>query len=667
MCRGISSPWRLLHHQIHRGSDGDDDDEEEEQEEEEQQQQPPPPPATASTAIISSTGALPLEALQRQLAERPQCIGYKPPQLGGSTKLLLETPLAYWYSETSVRKIRLNNRIDIRTNGFFAKESGDLQACLGPVSRENETCEACLQLANNEQLKIALAICEEDPSSSNSNSRHDSELPFTHLQKRKQHQKRRAGLASLRIVNAGRKVNSLARTVGFYERIQVLLSQKNVPGLQAALVQANKRNMGAKQVLEMIAACIKRTYKPKGNFTKEEVDMATLFLRLAGPNGLFALRQMLHLPSDSYLYKWACIASFKPVIFKPMQTYTDALTHAMVSNFYAFFLEPVLKGEIPWEESYEKPWMLLMDEVAVDEKVRYSPNGDCILGTCACHRPLSVGTVFSSIAHARKVFVRLKQGREDPGGDGVMLMAKECLVVGAMPMSGKAANCRVIPLLAVGVCKRESVEDNVRLITALLNGWERFVIDMLEMCKRDLGVVYRLATDGCGKRRQAVTRVCNVRKDALPRGLLEALEGMILFDCYGGVYQITVDFDGRHMVKRLRYRLIFTMVGMTLYPGGLTLHKANLQVHTHTHTHTHEDALVSASKYTYTYTQMFFFLNHTYTHQNFICIHIHTYTLTHTHSYCLMPPGSKTPRVSSMTTTSRMCPPLSSCCRRWMR
>ena len=114
----------------------------------------------------------------------------------------------------------------------------------------------------------------------------------------------------------------------------------------------------------------------------------------------------------------------------------------------------------------------------------------------------------------------------------------------------------------------------MQLITALLNGWERFGVDMLEKCKRDLGDVYRLATDGCGKRRQAVTRVCNVRKDALPRELLGALEGMILFDCYGGAYQITVDFDGRHMLKRLRFRLIFTLVGMTLYPGGLPLHKA---------------------------------------------------------------------------------------------
>ena len=257
------------------------------------------------------------------------------------------------------------------------------------VGKEGETCRACLELERNEQLQTALAICEEDPTSSNSKNRHDFEPPFIHLKKKKDHQKRRAALAHLAVLNAERKVNSLVRTVGFHERIQVLLSQHNVVGLQAALVQASKRNLGVKQVLEMIANCIKGTYKPKGNFTKEEEDMATLFLRLTGPNGLYALRQMLHLPSDSYLYKWSCIAAFTPVIFKPLQTYTEGVTAAAIANFDAFCLELIQKGEMKWVQGYERGWMLVMDELAIDEKVRYSPNGNCILGTCGCHRPYS--------------------------------------------------------------------------------------------------------------------------------------------------------------------------------------------------------------------------------------------------------------------------------------
>jgi len=515
-----------------------------------------------------------------------------------------------------------------------------LEGCHVIVRREGETCRACLELGRNEQLKTALAICEEDPSSSNSKNRHDFELPFIHLKKKKDHQKKRAGLASLAVLRAERKVTSLVRTVGFYERIQVLLSQHNVLGLQAALVQASKRNLGVKQVLEMIANCIKRTYKPKGNFTKEEEDMATLFLRLAGPNGLYALRQMLHLPSESYLYKWSCVATFRPVIFKPLQTYTDGVIEAAVANFHAFYLEPIQKGEMKWVQAYERGWMLMMDEVAIDEKVRYSPNGDYILGTCACHRSFTLGTVFSSMAEAEQVFIRLQQGRENPGGHGVMYVAKECLVICVMPMTGEAADCGVIPLVAVGSCKRESVENNVQLITALLNAWDVFRNMMLEQCKRRLGDMYRVATDGCGKRRQSLTRVCNASKDALPRELLEAFEGMTLFDCYGGASLITVDFDGRHMLKRLRFRLVFTLQGMTLYRGGLKLHKASLQVPTLTHTHTRTKMSLCLPSNTYRHTHFTFYFKHTHTHtiKFFIFTHTkntHTHTHTHTHTASL--------------------------------
>ena len=185
-----------------------------------------------------------------------------------------------------------------------------------------------------------------------------------------------------------------------------------------------------------------------------------------------------------------------------------------------------------------------------------------------------------------------------------------------MPMSGEAADCRVIPLVALGSCKRESVEDTVQLITALLNVWELFRKKMLEKCKRRLGYIYRVGTDGCGKRRQSLTRMCNVRKDALPRELLQALEEMVLFDCYGGAHQITVDFDGRHMLKRLRFRLVFTLQGMALYPGGLKLHKASLQVprDTHTHTRTKTPMCLPSNAYRHTHTLFFFSSTHIHTH-----------------------------------------------------
>ena len=137
--------------------DGDDDEEEEEEEDQQQQQQPPPAAATASTATISSTGNPSLEALQGYLAERHRCLGYRPPELGGSKAYLLDFPLAYFYHNSTSLKIRLNHRIEIGTKGFFAKKHGSFRGCILAVSRKEETCEACWALKDDDDLNKALA------------------------------------------------------------------------------------------------------------------------------------------------------------------------------------------------------------------------------------------------------------------------------------------------------------------------------------------------------------------------------------------------------------------------------------------------------------------------------------------------------------------------------
>ena len=553
--------------------------------EEPQEQQPPVLEASGGQRGSGSS----LEVVRELIAGSHRCIGYLPPELAGTKTLLIDAPVAPFYPNSSIGKISLCHRIELRANGFFAKKSGSLPGCHVVVERENQTCEACESLDYVQALNQVLSICEEPPKDHVSSNRHLGDLPITHLKARVEHQKRRAGFANLAVRRTDTKIQSLGRTVGLHEQIQVLLTEHNVPGLQAALVQAAKRNLGAKATLEVIGRCIKRTYRPKAGFSKEDVDMATLILRLAGPGGLFAVRQMLRLPSTSYLYKWSCLATFTPVIFKPLMTYKQAVQEASVANFRAFFMERIAGGDTPWEDAYSWGWMLAMDEVATDEKIRYSPYGNCLLGTCCQHRPLTLGTVFGHMGEAEKVFISLQQGRTDPKAAGAMHMAKECNVLAVMPMSGAGSTCHLLPLAAVGTCKKDSVEQNVEMMEAVLDAWAEVMEEMRQKHGKTLGPILRLATDGDGKRRQAVTRLCNahpLRELALrvPGEVLKCLEDMILFDCYGGAYAITVDFDGRHMVKRLRFRLIFTDKGIQLYDGGVVLNKGTLKVReTHTH------------------------------------------------------------------------------------
>ena len=78
----------------------------------------------------------------------------------------------------------------------------------------------------------------------------------------------------------------------------------------------------------------------------------------------------------------------------------------------------------------------------------------------------------------------------------------------------------------------------------------------------DLGEVVMVATDGDGKRRRALTLLCNVQQGKVPGK--DLLLELILFDLYGGVLSVTVDYDWRHILKRIRVRIVFSSKGMQL-------------------------------------------------------------------------------------------------------
>lgn len=85
-----------------------------------------------------------------------------------------------------------------------------------------------------------------------------------------------------------------------------------------------------------------------------------------------------------------------------------------------------------------------------------------------------------------------------------------------------------------------------------------------------------IATDGDAKRRQAVTALGNKEKGKVPAVELSAK--LDLFDTYGGKLQLTVDFDLRHVITRLRARVVFTDRGMTLSPKGVPFDSHKVKV-----------------------------------------------------------------------------------------
>jgi hypothetical protein len=110
-----------------------------------------------------------------------RCIGYLPCELGGTKELLLDAPIAPFYPNDAIGKHNLGHRIEIRTNGFFAKKYKGLPGCHVVVERENQTCAACDRLDSEQALTQVLSICQEAPEYHVSSKRHLADLPITHL------------------------------------------------------------------------------------------------------------------------------------------------------------------------------------------------------------------------------------------------------------------------------------------------------------------------------------------------------------------------------------------------------------------------------------------------------------------------------------------------------
>ena len=144
--------------------------------------------------------------MRELIAGSHRCIGYLPPELAGTKTLLIDAPVAPFYPNSSIGKISLCHRIELRANGFFAKKSGSLPGCHVVVERENQTCEACESLDYVQALNQVLSICEEPPKDHVSSNRHLGDLPITHLKARVQHQKRRAGFANLAVRRTDTKI-----------------------------------------------------------------------------------------------------------------------------------------------------------------------------------------------------------------------------------------------------------------------------------------------------------------------------------------------------------------------------------------------------------------------------------------------------------------------------
>jgi len=121
----------------------------------------------------------------------------------------------------------------------------------------------------------------------------------------------------------------------------------------------------------------------------------------------------------------------------------------------------------------------------------------------------------------------------------------QATVVGASILTASPSEYITKPFAISGSCKRETVENQERLIR---DASEAFIKSQEKFNRR----LYYIASDGDSRRRRALISIALRRDLDASQKIYATLQPLNLFDLKCGHDGLTADFDWKHVLKRLR-------------------------------------------------------------------------------------------------------------------
>ena len=202
--------------------------------------------------------------------------------------------------------------------------------------------------------------------------------------------KKNAMLDGLRFkqLSTSRTLAARARTVGQYERLVMAMGEGKVNRLDALIRAGLNRGLGVRGIIDLLDRARKGLYKPK-SFTEEEMSRGLLFLRLGGARVASLAQRTLGAPAPSTLRHGSTatstITSLSPSATFPTKSEIQRNIRAAFKNF-------------PGNSACG--YVLMIDEIKVEERLRWDPSTNRILGLCREHTE-HVGLDFCSMSDAK--------------------------------------------------------------------------------------------------------------------------------------------------------------------------------------------------------------------------------------------------------------------------
>ncbi|KAG6819279.1 hypothetical protein H0H93_013480 [Arthromyces matolae] len=346
-------------------------------------------------------------------------------------------------------------------------------------------------------------------------------------------------------LNLRRRIVTLEAKIEDHQRLLVLISSKNITGLRHLLSTQLKHKSGIKSIVTSLEHAAGEVGELHGQWTTRQLDLAYLAKALGGPKLLYALSKAEGYPSKRTLSKHRQPISICGSLKRPS------------NDDFEYNLVNVL-GQLSISGG-KGPKQLMVDDVALDERVRWESNRDVVLGYCREH-----SDKFDLKPKDQYSMEVLKNARIE----GDLHHAKEATIVAIAPVANML-HYYPIPLILSGTCKAETGQQLANWISQFVEFYHNH-----EQGEQLHGPIFSFASDGASSFRLA--RFLLFMKHAVepdsPLGkILYPLDGL---NCFTGPYGILGTCDFKHVIKRFA-TLLRRMAGIKV--GDVTIMPSHVE------------------------------------------------------------------------------------------
>ncbi|KAH9925086.1 hypothetical protein B0H21DRAFT_700940 [Amylocystis lapponica] len=353
-------------------------------------------------------------------------------------------------------------------------------------------------------------------------------------------------------LNLGRSLVTKTAAMNNANRIIMAISQGKIPRVHIVLSVARRNGAGLSGILDKLQLASVRVYQPR-SYDEADFHRMALFSKLGGARLARIAQHSCNLPSIRTTNRRLNIHPLTP---SPGYPTADE----MFANMTASFPRDDVAEATRIGPRREVPMSMFVDELKLEERLRWDPSRNKILGVCREHGH-QVSLDFRSMAEADVLLDALTH--EDPAKQ--VHLATEATVVAVRVLSKETRQNQARPIVISGTCKHEAVAAQQSLLENTIGSFNTYEGKTPEHRR-----LYCIGSDGDGKRRRAVAAfTLNRMLSPSNSPIFHLLVSLKLFNLACGADDLTADIDYRHLLKRFR-NSILRLKGVTLDDVVLT-------------------------------------------------------------------------------------------------